>query len=55
MTSAEIKLGTVLNMQSCKAMLAAEPLAAVSVCFKEIFGDSDTLVLKGCQELVCRV
>ena len=54
MTSIEVKLGEVLNKQSRKAMLAAEPLGAVSVSFTESIFEAETLVLRGCQELVDR-
>ena len=51
MTSTEVKLCAAITTQSCQSLLAATPLTAISVWFT----DNNTLMLKGVEQLVCRV
>lgn len=51
MTSTEVKLCAAITTQSRQSLLAATPLTAISVWFT----DNNTLMLKGVEQLVCRV
>ncbi len=50
-TSTEVKLCAAISTQSRQRLLAAAPLTAISVWST----DNNTLMLKGIEELVCRV
>lgn len=50
-TSTEVKLCAAISTPSRQRLLAAAPLTAISVWFTE----NNTLMLKGVEELVCRV